>query len=283
MNKSINLFSLEKCEKNVYYDTELKVEAYRLEGHFQKFPEHFHDYYVCGYIESGERHMLCHGKAYDLFPGNIILFHPGEPHCCEPVKDLSTDYRALNISVETMEKIYADITGHAGNVQFQQNVILDYELAQSINHCYSLIIHHADLFEREEALICFLSDLIERYEKKEASCKLSSRDEILKACLYIEKNYSLPITLEELCNYTGLSHSALINAFTKEKGITPYKFLESIRLTNAKHLIEQNTPLTDVALRCGFIDQSHFSNSFKRLTGLTPGSYQKIFKEIVNE
>ena len=46
---------MEQETRTVKYDTELKVEAYSFKGIMQKFPNHFHDYYVIGFIESGER------------------------------------------------------------------------------------------------------------------------------------------------------------------------------------------------------------------------------------
>lgn len=56
-------------QRHVYYDHDLKIEAYNLSGIVQKFPNHFHDYYVIGFIEGGRRHLWCKGKEYDTSPG----------------------------------------------------------------------------------------------------------------------------------------------------------------------------------------------------------------------
>lgn len=45
--------------RTVYYDSDLHIEAYRFEGVKQKFPNHFHDYYVIGFIENGKRLLIC--------------------------------------------------------------------------------------------------------------------------------------------------------------------------------------------------------------------------------
>jgi len=42
--------------RTVKYDAELKVEAYHFQGIMQKFPNHFHEYYVIGFIEKGHRY-----------------------------------------------------------------------------------------------------------------------------------------------------------------------------------------------------------------------------------
>lgn len=45
--------TFEQEQRHVYYDTDLKIEAYHLTGIVQPFPNHFHDYYVIGFVEGG--------------------------------------------------------------------------------------------------------------------------------------------------------------------------------------------------------------------------------------
>jgi len=50
--------------RTVKYDAELSVEAYHFQGIMQKFPNHFHEYYVIGFIEKGQRLLSCKNKEY---------------------------------------------------------------------------------------------------------------------------------------------------------------------------------------------------------------------------
>jgi len=86
------------------------------------------------------------------------------------------------------------------------------------------------------------------------------------------------ITLNELSALTGLSKYYLLRSFTKQKGISPYSYLETIRISKAKKFLEQGIAPIDVALQTGFTDQSHFTNFFKKLIGLTPKQYMNIFR-----
>src|SRR6476469_6627281 len=52
--------------RTVVFDTDLQLEAYQFEGIMQKFPNHFHDYYVIGFIEQGKRHLVCNNEEYIL-------------------------------------------------------------------------------------------------------------------------------------------------------------------------------------------------------------------------
>ena len=85
------------------------------------------------------------------------------------------------------------------------------------------------------------------------------------------------IYLDQICHLEGLSKSTLLRAFTKSKGVTPYSYLQNIRIGEAKKLLEQGLPPVEAALQTGFSDQSHFTNYFNRYIGLAPGVYREIF------
>lgn len=71
--------------------------------------------------------------------------------------------------------------------------------------------------------------------------------------------------------------SSFIHQFTKNYGMTPYRYLLSIRIDEAKKLLAKQQSLSEVALMTNFSDQSHFSNVFKSFIGLTPKQYQKMY------
>ena len=73
---------MKKETRTVVYDDELRIEAYRFEGIVQPFPNHFHEYYVIGFVEKGERCLSCKNQEYVIKKGNIVLFNPGDNHAC---------------------------------------------------------------------------------------------------------------------------------------------------------------------------------------------------------
>ena len=107
-------------------------------------------------------------------------------------------------------------------------------------------------------------------------CIPECREEIEKACRFMERHFAERVCLDQICHETGLGKSTLLRAFTKSKGITPYRYLETVRINEAKKLLAEGVSPLDAALRTGFSDQSHFTNYFTSFIGLTPGAYQKI-------
>lgn len=104
--------------------------------------------------------------------------------------------------------------------------------------------------------------------------------EIQKICAYLDANYAERISLDDLCRLSGLDKYYLLRAFTRYCGITPYRYLETVRVARAKSMLEEGSPPLETALRAGFADQSHFTKFFKSFIGLTPRQYQRIFIKI---
>lgn len=87
---------MKKEIRTVVYDEQLKIEAYRFDGFVRSFPNHFHEYYVIGYIEAGQRVLSCNHQEYAIQPGHILLFNPGDSHACAQSDSGALDYRGFN-------------------------------------------------------------------------------------------------------------------------------------------------------------------------------------------
>lgn len=268
---------MKKETRTVVYDDELRLEAYRFEGIVQPFPNHFHEYYVIGFVESGERCLSCKNKEYAIQKGNVILFNPGDNHACVQNDDGTLDYRGFNISKEIMLDLAEEVTGNRELPGFSENVIFDEEVTCYMHPLHEMVMKGLCDFGKEENLLLLISLLIQRYGQPFENCIPECRDEIEMACRFMEQHFAERIYLDQICRYAGLSKSTLLRAFTKSKGVTPYSYLENIRIGEAKKLLEQAFPPVEAALQTGFSDQSHFTNYFNRFIGLAPGVYREIF------
>jgi AraC family transcriptional regulator len=85
------------------------------------------------------------------------------------------------------------------------------------------------------------------------------------------------VTLVQLANECKLSVSQFARAFRQSNGCAPHHWLMSRRVDNAKRLLrDQSLALADVALTCGFADQSHFTRVFKNTVGESPGVWRRM-------
>lgn len=261
----------------IRYDKDLKIEAYRFNNIYQPFPSHFHEYYVIGYIENGERTLLCRNVSYEIKSGDILLLNPFDSHACEQCSQEPLNYIGLNISKETMLNLVNEVTGERKLSGFSTSVVADDELACYLKPLHAMILNSSREFEKEENLLLLISLLIDRYSQPFESCIPECRHEIEMACDFMNSHFSEHISLEQLCEYSGLSKSTLLRAFTKSKGVTPYRYLQTIRINEAKKLLETGMSPLDAAMMTGFSDQSHFTSFFNMFIGLTPGAYREMF------
>lgn len=267
-------------QRHVYYDHDLKIEAYNLSGIVQKFPNHFHDYYVIGFIEGGRRHLWCKGKEYDTSPGDLILFNPRDNHYCAPIDGENLDYRCVNIPVDVMTDAVKEITGLTYVPRFTCNVVYQSDITDSLNTLYLSILRHAPRFEKEEALFFLLEQVLSEYAVPEREKDTSiSMPQIQTLCDYMEEHFAESISLDDLLSMTDFGKSYLLRCFTRQVGVSPYRYLQTVRLAKAKKFLEQGIPPVEAADMAGFSDQSHFTNFFKEFIGLTPKQYQRIFTD----
>jgi len=94
----------------------------------------------------------------------------------------------------------------------------------------------------------------------------------MRECLNEE---GLHVDLETLAQRAGLSRFQALRAFKQRYGLPPHAYQLCLRMSHARRLLVEGLPAADVALRCGFADQSHFIRHFKRLNGITPLQYAR--------
>ena len=93
---------------------------------------------------------------------------------------------------------------------------------------------------------------------------------------YINRNYALPLTLEELAKVVNMSKQGLISAFKRSIGKTPIEYLNLVRLQNSKELLKNtDNSVGEIAELCGFSNVYYFSNIFKKHIGISPNMFRK--------
>ena len=265
--------------RTVVYDEDLRIEAYRFEGFVRPFPGHFHEYYVIGYIESGQRTLSCNNQQSAVRPGHILVFNPGDSHACVQNDGGTLDYRGFNISREVMLSLVERLEGQQEPPVFSPNIIFDSETAGCLRSLHDLVISGFRGPGKEEQLLLLGTLLVQKYGQALPRPIPRYDEEVQRVCAFIEENHGEHICLDQLCRCAGLSRSTLLRAFTRLKGVTPYRYLENIRVSRAKKLLEQGVSPAEAALQTGFSDQSHFTNYFDRFLGLSPGAYRNTFEK----
>jgi len=101
------------------------------------------------------------------------------------------------------------------------------------------------------------------------------RYKLRRAIEFVDANLDQVIHLKDMAGVADVSLFHFHRQFKKTTGLTPHQFIVRRRIEQAKVLLAQsNLPIIDVAVRVGFVDQSHFTTIFRKLTSMTPRIYR---------
>jgi AraC family transcriptional regulator len=88
-----------------------------------------------------------------------------------------------------------------------------------------------------------------------------------------------PASVTEASREAGVHPTHLIRTFRRFHRCTPAEFVRAHRLEEAAQLLARTRqPIVEVALTCGFADQSHFTKHFHRAYGVAPGRYRAALR-----
>lgn len=94
---------------------------------------------------------------------------------------------------------------------------------------------------------------------------------------YIEEHYQEPVSLRQLADAIPCNSQYLCRFFKEIAGVSPVQYLISYRLERACALLLRTaSPVTEIALDCGFENISYFIRKFKAQKGCTPGEYRHL-------
>jgi AraC family transcriptional regulator len=131
----------------------------------------------------------------------------------------------------------------------------------------------------ESLSAALLSYLTSRYsvtnEKREEGKSTLSRKKLQIVMDYIYSHLNSNISLTELSGLIPTSAYTFCRLFRNTTGVTPHQYLIGVRIEEAKRfLAEGKRSIAEVSLLLGFANQSHFTRTFGRITGISPRRYR---------
>jgi AraC family transcriptional regulator len=93
---------------------------------------------------------------------------------------------------------------------------------------------------------------------------------------YVARHLDAPLTLRTLSERAEMDLFRFVRAFKESTGVSPHRYVLEARIARAKELLgEAGLSITEIALRTGFATPSHFSVTFRRMTGATPRGFRE--------
>jgi AraC-like DNA-binding protein len=260
----------------IWHNTQLDVELLQAFYVDHAFPRHSHDYYVISLVKRGFQTFTHQGTQHFTPPGGAILINPGAAHTGEAADEKGFEMLCLYPTTAHMQSAVFELTGRHQALPFFREVRVDQPwIIGSILALHKALTQETSALEIEARFTWTLAQLVKRY----ADIRLGEqrlgqeRKAVREARRTIEERFAQGISLTQLAEHVSLSPYYLLRVFRAEVGMPPYAYLESVRIRQAQRLIEAGKPLVEVAAEAGFSSQSHLTQRFRQIVGVTPGQY----------
>lgn len=121
-------------------------------------------------------------------------------------------------------------------------------------------------------LYLFFDGLIRGSATKRTMASGKLKDSYVKEAIsYIEKNYSEPITVEDIAAFCNINRNYLGKLFKESTNQTLQHFLMYYRMNRAAELLKfSDMTVNEIGKMCGYQNQLHFSRAFKTIFGISP-------------
>lgn len=266
---------------------EFPFEFHHIDLHHPRYimPYHWHVEYEIIRILSGTLIVNLDEKNFVAVEGDVIFIHSGILHSGIPdncvyqciVFDINSFLKYNSVCAEYMQKIihqeimvYHHFTEKNKDLLSVVNTIFDNIWMQPNGYELSVIGQFYHFFGMVFGNHLYLDNLPKKRRDYKRLLQLKTVVE------FIEKNYSSPITLQQLSDSVSMSPKYFCRFFSEMTHQTPMDFLNRQRIEQACYqLSATDDSITEIAYRNGFNDLSYFIRTFKKYKGTTPGKYKK--------
>ena len=122
-------------------------------------------------------------------------------------------------------------------------------------------------------------NICQQIRRLETERSLRETRPISDAKRYIQQHYQEALRLEDVSSAVGFNTTYFSTLFKKETGQNFVDYLTELRINKAKELLSgDDLSVQDVAEMVGYQDLKYFSKLFKRITGVSPSDYKKLYR-----
>ncbi len=256
-------------KKNIFPEVclfEEDANVYVSKNNFKNFKNHSHEFYEFEYFFEGSGVCEINGKEYPFKKGDISFVTPLDIHGYSSesnVRTLTIHFRPANFS-----RIFLGIT----NI----NACL-INSTEELRNAFNILINqnknnefYEVLCEKTVETILLLFLQIKKANKKDVLPK-----EINAAIEYINLNFKNNINLKTVSDYAGYSQEYFSRQFKKYMGTGFLNYLTELRVTYAKHLLDnQEITVTQACYECGFGCLRSFRRAFNKKYGYSPNDFR---------
>lgn len=243
---------------------------------------------VCCVTRKGFTHVLSAGEILYIAPmiRHSIESADGNPVQVDLVKFSATRLREIPSYLEGLRALSADAAQVRLPIQISAEQASFYHMDSIIEECIAETNRRDFAWDLHiRALIYLLITALARFWISRRETLMDQmpqeRSPILDVPSYVEEHISEALRVEDLAARCGMSYPWFAKCFHEFFGISCKQFIMRIRVeTVEQYLTYSELDLSCISQLTGYTDSSHMVKDFRRITGMTPGQYRSMTKNI---
>ena len=235
------------------------------------------DSYLFFIVISGSGNLIYNGVTYKLKTNDCVFIDCKNPYSHSTADDLWR-LKWVHFNGTNLQSIYDKYISRGGEPVFDtENTgdcirLLDdiYRIADSADYIRDMKIN--------EMLGSLLTIIMSRSWHPENSKQALKRQEIGSVKAWLDKHYKEKIMLDDLAKQFFIDKYYLSKIFKDKYGITINTYLSQKRITSAKRMLRfSDKTIEQIGCEVGISDTNYFTRLFRKIEGITPGEYRKLW------
>ena len=233
-----------------------------------KVPRHSHRHACFCFVLGGTYRELYRGKAIECRPSNLI-FRPADEVHADHFGDQSARCFIIEVEQEWLTRL------RERSIRMEGPAIFQYRSLAWLGARLRNESRQADDFT-SLAVEGLMLELVAEVARNPTNISELKRPRWLnQAKEILHENFTDRLTLSDIAEAVRVHPVYLAGTFRQHYHCSIGNYVRRLRIEfSCRELSKSGAPLADIALASGFAHQSHFSRTFKRLTGLTPAQYR---------
>ncbi len=269
-----------------------------IHGDFSDTVEH-HNFWEFTYVVSGKVKELSGDSVYELNNGEVYFHKPNEPHCTNPFDksdslvyfiSFKADSKIMYLFDKLKIKLDDELTELLNKtISIAHDTYIDNSVFDNHKKCVSMKpadgIPTGNQQMYKNYLEIFIIKIIQFIENKYGDVSYDSKEEfdkvIYKKILGIinDSIYS-DFSIDYLCTKLNYSKTYLFNIFKKYSQNSIIQQYNLYKIEEAKRLLsDTDIPIYTISNRLKYCSPYYFSNTFKKITGMSPVQYRKSIQQ----
>lgn len=251
---------------------------------------HHHDFYEVYYLLRGEVEYWVDGRIIRISAGDLLLINPMELHRPiladagqvyerivlwinkEYIESLSSHGLRLSACFDTQQPAHTHLIRPGAT----ERSVLTARMSELVREFYS-----TELGSELSAYGLFLQLMVQlnrmaRHTQPQQEDTQQMSQLVQQTLSYIAEHLADPITVERIADQFYVSKYYLSHAFTKEVGVSVYRYITLRRLLMARQQLLAGETAGQVCRSCGFSDYASFYRAFKSEYGISPREFTNV-------